>query len=99
MTINLRISAARYVDVPIISIYIILQACKNQCKDTSVQTQPDLHDEKLKAMLSEKDKKIKELETEKENEVRALKCQLEARNIYIYKVCFTMTLLSYAMFM
>jgi hypothetical protein len=49
-----------------------------------VQTQPDLHDEKLKALLLEKDEKIKQLETEKDNEVRALKCQLEVRNIYMH---------------
>jgi translation elongation factor EF-1beta len=79
------------VDVPIISIHIVLQACKNQCKDTSVQTQADLHDEKLKAMPSEKDVEIKELETERENVVRGLKNQLEVRNISMYEVCFTLT--------
>jgi hypothetical protein len=78
-------------DVPMISVYIILQACKNECKDISVQTQPDLHGEKLKAMLLERDYKIKELETEKENEGSTLKCQLEVRNISMYEVCFTLT--------
>jgi hypothetical protein len=47
------------------------------CNYVAAQIQPDLHEEKLRAELSEKCKEIKRLQAEKQNEVNAHALQLE----------------------
>jgi hypothetical protein len=66
----------------------MLQACRTPDMDVSVQTEPDLDDEKKK-----KDKEIERLMSEKDSEIRALKNQLEVRNVVIFHNNFTGTLI------
>jgi hypothetical protein len=69
--------------LPVRSILIILQACGSTHQDVSVNAQPDLDHENLKAIATENNKKIQGLKTENDIEVSS---ELEVRNVSVYRV-------------